>query len=148
MLTFAYTHILSHPVLRDTVKIHPMLSKMLVIRNPPGTNFRVTQEEWSVLQKFIKNGGENILPRIWKISAGQGGKSRKDFQQHGLIGIGFDEHSPGNLEQFSNKAELFKIIQQAAQKDDRSKYYADQFWYLSEEMSEGDTSHLTVSSET
>lgn len=80
----------------------------------------------------------NGKPKIWKISAGQGGKYWKEFQQHSLIGIGFDEHSPGNLEHFENKDQLLQIIKQTATRDAKSKYYADQFWYLYKEMKEGD----------
>lgn len=80
----------------------------------------------------------NSKPSIWKISAGEGGKYWKEFQQHGLVGIGFEEHSPGNLEHFENKDQIMQIIKQTASRDAKSKYHADQFWYLYKEMKEGD----------
>jgi tetratricopeptide (TPR) repeat protein len=50
---FQYTHFLEEPIQRSTFKKTKVLQDMLHIRVPQGSNFKVTEEEWKVLQKLI-----------------------------------------------------------------------------------------------
>jgi EVE domain len=50
---FQYTHFLKEPIQRSTFLKDPVLRKMHHIRAPQGSNFKVTEEEWKVLQKLI-----------------------------------------------------------------------------------------------
>lgn len=50
---FQYTHILKEPIQRSTFLKDTVLRKMHHIRAPQGSNFKVTEEEWKVLQKLI-----------------------------------------------------------------------------------------------
>jgi energy-coupling factor transporter ATP-binding protein EcfA2 len=135
-VSYRYTHILDTPISRDTIKAHPILHNMQIIRMPQGTNFRVTDEEWNVLQTLLAGGQD--LPRIWKISAGARGKDWPEFEASGLIGISFEGHWQGDLNQFDSHDELLNAVQQQAGKNAKVKYLADQLWNMSREMSAGD----------
>jgi hypothetical protein len=50
---FQYTHFLKEPIKRSTFLKDTVLRKMHHIRAPQGSNFKVTEEEWKVLQKLI-----------------------------------------------------------------------------------------------
>lgn len=50
---FQYTHILKELIQRSTFKKTKVLQDMLHIRAPQGSNFKVAEEEWKVLQKLI-----------------------------------------------------------------------------------------------
>jgi energy-coupling factor transporter ATP-binding protein EcfA2 len=50
---FVYTHLFPEPIRRTTLREHPTLKGLQVLRGPMGTNFRVTQEEWNALQQLI-----------------------------------------------------------------------------------------------
>lgn len=41
------------PILREYLKDNPVLKNLSVIKQPQGTNFRVTHEEWEELKKFL-----------------------------------------------------------------------------------------------
>ncbi len=136
---FRYTHILDRPVLRDTIKGHPILRNMEILRMAQGANKRVTKEEWNALQALITNRNDgNASSRIWKISAGEAGKHWQAFQEHRLIGIGFHKYWEGDLTQFNDYDVLLDTLRQRAKRDAKYKYVADQFWYFHQEMSEGD----------
>ncbi len=53
-----YTGRLREPILYETLQQHPVLSKMHIMRNSQGTNFRVITEEWDALQPLL----EDIIP--------------------------------------------------------------------------------------
>lgn len=48
-----YTGRLKQPLLATTLQEHPVLSKMHIMRQAQGTNFRVTPEEWAALQPLL-----------------------------------------------------------------------------------------------
>jgi hypothetical protein len=48
-----YTRILKEPIQRSTFLKDPVLRNMLHVRVPQGSNFKVTEDEWKVLQKLI-----------------------------------------------------------------------------------------------
>ena len=50
---FEYTHILAQPILKSELLTHPILKNRSVIRFPPGTNFKVTAEQWNAIQEII-----------------------------------------------------------------------------------------------
>src|SRR5438045_3356537 len=52
-IPFRYTQILADPVPRDVFKSHPVLSRMAVIQNAIGTNFRVKSEEWQAIEDLL-----------------------------------------------------------------------------------------------
>jgi MoxR-like ATPase len=50
---FKYTHILAQPILKATLLAHPIFKDLSVIRFPPGTNFKVTREQWEALKELL-----------------------------------------------------------------------------------------------
>lgn len=50
-----YTKLLSEPILRETLKTHPVLGKMEIFRFAQSSNFRVLPEEWSAVQELLQN---------------------------------------------------------------------------------------------
>lgn len=51
---FRLDRILDHPVLRRDLVNHPVLKNLLVIRQPQGTNFLVTEQQWEDLRPLIE----------------------------------------------------------------------------------------------
>ena len=45
----------NHPLLREELKSIPELKNMSIFRQPQGTNFQVTDDEWSVISKLIQD---------------------------------------------------------------------------------------------
>ena len=45
----------NNPILREELKSIPELIKMDIFKQPQGTNFQVTQNEWQVISKIIKD---------------------------------------------------------------------------------------------
>jgi 5-methylcytosine-specific restriction protein B len=60
---FRYTRVLGAPVQKSTLTEHPNLRNMQVLRSPMGTNFKVSTEEWELLQELIRNVGTEGLDR-------------------------------------------------------------------------------------
>jgi predicted RNA-binding protein with PUA-like domain len=56
---FRFTLIPDKPISRRDMRVHPVLANSLIIRNPQGTNFRVTPEEWAAIQDLL---GESRPP--------------------------------------------------------------------------------------
>lgn len=50
---FVYTRLCPEPIPRSHLREHPILQQMQILKAPQGTNFRVTQEEWTALQHMI-----------------------------------------------------------------------------------------------
>lgn len=62
---YKYTSILAdQPILRETLKTHPLLSQMQIIKMPRATVFRVSPTEWRELQKMIDNPNFSPDPDI------------------------------------------------------------------------------------
>jgi hypothetical protein len=59
---FTYTRILNEPVSRQSLRNHPVLGNMQVVRAPTGSNFRVTPEEWAAIQKLIQKSDSLECP--------------------------------------------------------------------------------------
>jgi MoxR-like ATPase len=51
---FRLDRILDHPVLRRDLVNHPVLKDLSVIRQPQGTNFLVTEQQWGALRPLIE----------------------------------------------------------------------------------------------
>ena len=60
---FRYTKILGRPLYKSALLEHPTLRNMQVIKAPMGTNFRISEKEWKILQEVIGNGGPEGLDR-------------------------------------------------------------------------------------
>lgn len=56
---YRYTKVLKDPLLKSTLLEHPTLQNMQVLRSPMGTNFKVTEKEWELLQGLLGNGSDN-----------------------------------------------------------------------------------------
>jgi 5-methylcytosine-specific restriction protein B len=54
-INYRLDHILDHPVLRRDLLNHPALKDLSVIRQPQGTNFPVTEQQWKVLCPLIES---------------------------------------------------------------------------------------------
>ncbi len=52
-VVFRYSQILPAPLLKSTLLEHPVLRDMQILRAPIGTNFRITKEEWEILQGLL-----------------------------------------------------------------------------------------------
>jgi MoxR-like ATPase len=48
-----YTGVLSQPIFKEELLKHPVLRHMQIIRIPQGTNFPVTEDEWTALQPML-----------------------------------------------------------------------------------------------
>jgi 5-methylcytosine-specific restriction enzyme B len=54
--------LLDHPVLRRDLVNHPVLKDLAVIRQPQGTNFGVTEQQWQALRPLIESPGGGPVP--------------------------------------------------------------------------------------
>lgn len=81
-------------------------------------------------------GGSKTM-KIWKISAGEGGRYWPDFKKRGLMAIGFAEYFEGDLSQFTNQEEIYEATNSKKHPPHRS-YAAQQLWMFYGEMQEGD----------
>lgn len=48
-----HKNILQSPILENTLRYHPVLKDLAILKNPQTTNFRVTEEEWQALEALI-----------------------------------------------------------------------------------------------
>lgn len=60
---FRYIRIFPEPIRKATLLEHPVLQKLLVLRAPSGTNFRVNSDEWVALQDILDRGPAPEPPR-------------------------------------------------------------------------------------
>ncbi len=60
---YRYTQILEYPLHKSALLEHPTLRNMQVITAPMGTNFRVSAQEWELLQEQIGNGDNDSVNR-------------------------------------------------------------------------------------
>ncbi|OBG73497.1 hypothetical protein A5701_23915 [Mycobacterium sp. E3305] len=56
-IRYRLDRILDHPVLRRDLVNHPILKDLLIIREPQGTNFPVTEQQWEALRPLIESAG-------------------------------------------------------------------------------------------
>lgn len=69
LVDYRYTNILKEPISRDAAKADPVLRDLAVLKFSNATNFRVTQNEWDVIDSMTENkpqlkpGFEEILSR-------------------------------------------------------------------------------------
>ena len=68
---------LGNPLLKTRIADEPGLKDLMILRQPNGTNFRVTAKEWAVLQPLLptresREPDEGVL--TWAIRAARGGK--------------------------------------------------------------------------
>ncbi|MFZ1752369.1 MAG: EVE domain-containing protein [Caldilineaceae bacterium] len=52
-VTFRYTQLLEQPLLRSSLKNHPILGTMQVIQSPQASNFRVSAAEWAAIRSLL-----------------------------------------------------------------------------------------------
>ena len=58
---FRLDRILDHPVLRRDLMNHPVLRDLLIIRQPTGTNFPVTEQQWEALRPLIESPSDTQM---------------------------------------------------------------------------------------
>ena len=76
------------PVSREVIARHPTLAHMEIIKRPyAGTNFRLRHHEVQDLSRLCEKDSE--LPPTWLIGTGHNGEFWPDFQEKGLMRIGF-----------------------------------------------------------
>jgi predicted HNH restriction endonuclease len=56
LVDILYEQMLGHPVFKTDLKKHRLLRHLSVVKQPRGTVFTVTDEEWQALKKLISNG--------------------------------------------------------------------------------------------
>jgi hypothetical protein len=106
-VAFRYTQILESPVLRDVWVNDPVLQNSLIIRQPTGSNFPVTADEWLVVQQMIE-GNARRERRVVKIAPGDNARLWEDCLRDGYICVGWDDI--GDLMAFSSKEDLLHVF--------------------------------------
>jgi predicted RNA-binding protein with PUA-like domain len=94
---FVYDQILPRPILKAALQANDLTSELAILRQPAGTNFPVTNDEWEEINIMIKagEGEEGGAGRYWKISPGRNGEEWADWQSKGIAAIGWPQL--GNL---------------------------------------------------
>ena len=83
-----FTSIAAAPIALETLRGHPTLRHMQVVRRPfGGTNFPLRPHETQDLLRLCQ--GDQNLPKTWVVGTGSGGEFWEAFQRSGCIRIGF-----------------------------------------------------------
>ena len=131
---FRYTNILDEPIPRDLIKQHPILGNMRVIKQPQGTNYRVTPEEWAEIQDLLGGAG------CWKISPGERAFAWNEFRERNIIAIGWQGYGDLRPAAPSTSKEIKRELVALQDEDGGDPgYVSRQLWYLYGEMKPGDT---------
>ena len=109
-------------VLRAVLLVDERTKQLEVLTYPGATNFRVTKLQEEVIESII-NGSYERIPaidtpqveivskrRYWLYSPGEQAQRWDDFQNAGIMGIGWDEL--GDLTLYESKSEVKSAIQQ------------------------------------
>ena len=100
------THNLAdNPISQDQISKSEELADLKV--GNQGTNFSATEEEYL---KLVEMAGPTTSKKYWLFSPGEDAKKWDEFYSEGIMGLGWK--NLGDLNQYKNKKEIFKKLQE------------------------------------
>ena len=120
----------SNPITLDSIKKHPKLQKVKI--QLQGTNFTATAEEYNAMLELA----QQIGPKYWLYAPAENASLWEECYELGIMSMGWDEL--GNLNDYSNKAEIVSELQKIYKTESSKKNDATGNYEFKSVMSIGD----------
>lgn len=117
-------NLISSIITRKALLDDERTKKLLILRQPAGTNFSVTREEETVIESMIDGTYRKVVPikpvdrKYWIFAPGESSSMWEEFYSEGIMGIGWDEL--GDLSNYPSKD---------AMKQEMKKLYGEEYSY-------------------
>ena len=151
-----FTEIPETKISRETIKNHPVLKDLTILKFAQGTTFPITEEQAMAIEEilsgnYVETPAEEIdsdpdnpaIPdsglrstHYWMYSPGNGAFLWDDFYEEGIMAIGWGEI--GDLTAFHSKDEMRQKMKEVIDPSKSHKNSAHATWQFANEMKVGD----------